>query len=89
MQISRVLTCSAVHGVCRGRVTSVFKNNGDGTFTDVSKQLGMDDPQGFYGCSRVASDFGNGGRPDIYVANDSTPNFFYQNEGKGHSKKLA
>ena len=73
----------------QGAGDSVFKNNGDGTFIDVSKQLGMDDPQGFYGMQPVASDFGNTGRPDIYVANDSTPNFFYQNEGKGKFKEIG
>ena len=67
----------------QGAGDSVFKNNGDGTFTDVSKQIGMNDPQGFYGMQPIMSDFGDGGRLDIYVANDSTPNYFYQNEGKG------
>ena len=71
----------------QGAGDSVFKNNGDGTFTDVSKQLGMDDPQGFYGMQPIMSDFGNSGRLDVYVANDSTPNYFYQNEGKGKFKE--
>ncbi|MEP6786873.1 MAG: CRTAC1 family protein [Acidobacteriota bacterium] len=73
----------------QGAGDSVFKNNGDGTFTDVSKQLGMDDSQGFYGMQPVSSDFGNSGRPDVYVANDSTPNFFYRNEGKGKFKEIG
>ncbi len=67
----------------KGAGDSVFHNNGDGTFTDVSKQLGLDDPQGYYGMQPVLSDFGNSGRLDVYVANDSTPNFFYRNLGKG------
>src|SRR5258707_1102069 len=69
--------------------SSLYHNNGDGTFTDVSKQLGMDDPQGFYGMQPVAADFGNSGRQDVYIANDSTPNFFYQNEGKGKFKEIG
>lgn len=67
----------------KGAGDSLFKNNGDGTFTDVSKQTGLDDPDGYYGMQPVWSDFGNTGKLDIYVANDSTPNFFYRNEGKG------
>ncbi|HXG83018.1 MAG TPA: CRTAC1 family protein [Pyrinomonadaceae bacterium] len=66
----------------KGAGDSIFKNNGDGTFTDVSKQLGMDDPGGYYGMQPVWSDFGNTGRLDVYVANDSTPNYFYRNAGK-------
>lgn len=67
----------------KGAGDSLFKNNGDGTFTDVTKQLGMEDAQGFYGMQPVWSDFGNTGRPDLYIANDSTPNFFYRNQGGG------
>ncbi|HEY0461781.1 MAG TPA: CRTAC1 family protein [Pyrinomonadaceae bacterium] len=67
----------------KGAGDSFFRNNGDGTFTDVSKQLGLDDSQGFYGMQPVFGDFGNTGKPDLYVANDSTPNFFYRNDGKG------
>lgn len=67
----------------KGGGDSFFKNNGDGTFTEISKQLGIDDPQGFYGMQPIFSDFGNTGKLDLYVANDSTPNFFYRNDGKG------
>lgn len=66
-----------------GAGDSLFHNNGDGTFTDVSKQAGVDDPNGYYGLGVVWVDFGNVGRPDIYVANDATPNFLYRNAGKG------
>ncbi len=67
----------------KGSGDSFFRNNGDGTFTEMSKKFGMDDPQGFYGMQPVFSDFGNTGNLDIYVANDSTPNFLYRNDGKG------
>lgn len=67
----------------KGAGDSLFRNNGDGTFTDVSKQAGMDDPDGYYGMQAVWSDFGNNGKLDVYVANDSTPNFFYRNSGNG------
>jgi enediyne biosynthesis protein E4 len=67
----------------KGAGDSLFHNNGDGTFTDVSKSAGVDDPNGYYGLGVVWADFNNTGRPDIYVANDSGPNFLYRNEGKG------
>ena len=67
----------------KGAGDSFFRNNGDGTFTDLSKQVGMDDPDGYYGMQPVWSDFGNTGKLDVYVANDSTPNFFYRNNGNG------
>ncbi len=67
----------------KGAGDSLFKNNGDGTFTDVSKQSGLDDPDGYYGMQPIWSDFGNTGKLDAYVANDSTPNYFYRNLGKG------
>ncbi|MGI8467402.1 MAG: CRTAC1 family protein [Pyrinomonadaceae bacterium] len=65
----------------KGAGDSLFHNNGDGTFTNVSKQFGADDPNGFYGMQTVWSDFGNRGKLDAYIANDSTPNFFYRNDG--------
>ena len=67
----------------KGAGDSFFRNNGDGTFTEIAKQFRMDDPQGFYGMQPIFSDFGNTGNLDLYVANDSTPNFLYRNNGNG------
>ncbi|HEX8636949.1 MAG TPA: CRTAC1 family protein, partial [Pyrinomonadaceae bacterium] len=67
----------------KGAGDSLYRNNGNGTFTDVTKQTGMDDPDGFYGMQPVWSDYGNTGKLDVYVANDSTPNFFYRNLNNG------
>ena len=64
----------------KGAGDSLFRNNGDGTFTDVTKRVGVEDPSGFYGMQVVWSDFGNRGRLDAYVANDSTANFLYRND---------
>ena len=77
------MTCSAVRADLKARAIRFFNNNGDGTFTDVSKQTGLDDADGYYGMQPVWSDFGGTGKPDIYISNDSTPNYFYRNEGKG------
>jgi len=67
----------------------LFHNNGDGTFTDVSKAAGVNDPNGYYGMSVIFSDFNNTGRPDIYVANDSTPKFLYKNLGNGKFQEIG
>ena len=73
----------------KGAGDSLFHNNGDGTFTDVSKAAGVDDPNGYYGLGVVWADFNNTGRPDIYVANDSTPNYLYRNQGKGKFAEIG
>jgi hypothetical protein len=73
----------------KGAGDSLFHNNGDGTFTDVSKRAGVSDPNGYYGMGVVWADFNNTGRPDIYVANDSTPKFLYKNLGNGTFKEIG
>ncbi len=72
-----------------GAGDSLYHNNRDGTFTNVSKQSGVSDPEGRYGLGVVWSDFSNSGRPDLYVANDSTPNFLYRNDGNGHFTEIG
>jgi len=62
---------------------ALFHNNGDGTFTSVSKSAGVDDPGGYYGLGVTWVDFNNTGRQDIFVNNDATPNYLYKNEGNG------
>jgi hypothetical protein len=73
----------------KGAGDLLFHNNGDGTFTEVSKEAGVNDPHGYYGLTAVWSDFNGDGRLDLFVANDSTPNFYYRNEGKGHFKEVG
>lgn len=73
----------------KGAGDLLFHNNRDGTFTDVSKAAGVDDPHGYYGLGAVWSDFNEDGRLDLFVANDSTPNFLYRNDGNGHFTELA
>jgi hypothetical protein len=67
----------------KGEHDHLFHNNGDGTFTDVGKALGVDDPSGYYGLGALFADVNNDGRPDLLVANDSTPNYLYMNKGDG------
>jgi hypothetical protein len=73
----------------RGAGDSLFHNNGDGTFTDVSKEAGVSDPDGYYGLGVVWTDFNNTGRPDIYIANDSTPKYMYKNLGNGKFDEIG
>ncbi len=73
----------------RGAGDSLFHNNGDGTFTDVSKEAGVSDPDGYYGLGVVWADFNNTGRPDIYIANDSTPKYMYKNLGNGKFDEIG
>ena len=67
----------------KGEHDHLFHNNGDGTFTDVSKKLGVDDPNGYYGLGVLFADVNGDGKPDLLVANDSTPNYLYMNKGNG------
>jgi len=67
----------------KGERDHLFRNNGDGTFTDVSDKLGVSDPNRYYGLGALFVDVNNDGRPDLVVANDSTPNYLYINKGNG------
>ena len=67
----------------KGEPDHLFRNNGDGTFTDVSKKAGVDDANAYYGLSAVFVDLNNDGKLDLAVANDSTPNYLYINHGDG------
>ncbi len=60
----------------------LFRNNGDGTFTDVSEQAGMNRYLG-KGMGVAIADYDNDGWMDIFVTNDKMPNFLYHNEGHG------
>ncbi len=60
----------------------LFRNNGNGTFTDISRDAGIQDTPG-NGLGVVFGDYDNDGWADIYVANDSTPNFLFHNKGGG------
>jgi len=64
-------------------LNSLYRNNRDGTFTDVSAVAGIHKPGGRYGLGVVAADFDNDSWPDIYVACDMTPSLLYQNRGDG------
>ncbi len=61
----------------------LYRNNGDGTFTDISEESGIAVPVGHYSLSVLTGDFNDDGLPDIYVACDQTPSLLYINQGHG------
>ena len=65
-----------------GDIDILYRNNGNGTFTDVSSRAGAIDP-GYYGFGVVFTDLNDDGLSDIYVANDSVPNLLFRNKGDG------
>ena len=67
----------------KGAGDHLFHNNGDGTFTDASKKAAVSDPNGYYALGALFVDVNGDGRPDLVVANDSTPNYLYINKGDG------
>ena len=67
----------------------LFHNNGDGTFTDVSKASGVAGALGSYPMTAVAADYDNDGWPDIYVACDSTPSWLFHNQRDGTFREQA
>jgi enediyne biosynthesis protein E4 len=66
----------------------LLKNNGDGTFTDVSEQAGLNRYPG-KGMGVAIADYDDDGWMDVFVTNDRMPNFLYHNEGRGVFKEVA
>lgn len=61
----------------------LYRNNGDGTFLDVSEKAGVSDVTPSYGLGAIWSDYDNDGDLDLYVANDQMANFLFRNQGDG------
>ncbi|HKR28447.1 MAG TPA: CRTAC1 family protein, partial [Acidobacteriaceae bacterium] len=66
----------------------LFHNNGDGTFTDVSRSSGIAQHLG-KAWGVVAADLNNDGRIDLFVANDTSPNFLFMNRGNGKFEEIG
>jgi enediyne biosynthesis protein E4 len=67
----------------------LFRNNGNGTFTDVSRQSGVSRAVRSYPMTTVAADYDGDGWPDIYVACDSTPSWLFRNQHDGTFRQEA
>jgi hypothetical protein len=87
-----------------GGTNILYRNRGDGTFADVSRESRIAEPRGpssmvfvgenwqpsgSYGMGAVAADFDNDGWPDIYVASDSAPSLLYRNNHDGTFREVA
>ena len=72
----------------QGEPDTLYRNNGDGTFTDVTREAGIEDPD-YYGFGVAFADFDVDGWPDIYVANDSVPNLLFRNNGDGTFEEIG
>ena len=65
-----------------GEADILYRNNGDGTFTDATRAAGIVDP-GYYGFGVLFSDLDDDGWSDIFVVNDSVPNLLFRNNRNG------
>ena len=65
-----------------GQPDALYRNNGDGTFTDVTKEAGLLQPNG-RAMSVTVADLNNDGLPDLYVCNDAMENYYFRNRGDG------
>jgi hypothetical protein len=72
-----------------GQGDRFFDNQGDGTFAEVTAERGLADSAGAYGFGVVATDFDGDGWVDLFVANDSNPNFLYRNLGGGRFESVG
>ena len=72
-----------------GESDFLFRNEGNGRFTDVSQKAGVADPKEYYGLGIAWFDCNEDGWPDLYVANDSTGNYLYLNQKDGTFKEVG
>ena len=73
----------------KGEPDILYRGNGKGVFTDVTKEAGVEDKDLRHGFSVVFDDFNHDGKIDIFVANDSDPNYLYLNQGNGTFKEAG
>jgi hypothetical protein len=72
-----------------GAPDHLFRNNRDGTFTDVTEKAGVSDSKRLYGFGVAWVDLDDDGRLDLVVANDSGPNHVYRNLGEGRFADIS
>lgn len=72
----------------QGDPDTLYHNNGDGTFTDISKAAGIE-AHGGTGMGMVCCDYDNDGDTDVFVGNDVMANFMFQNDGTGKFQEIG
>ncbi len=73
----------------KGEHGILYHNNGDGTFSDRTREAGLGGVPAAHGFTVVADDFNQDGKTDLFVANDSDPNFLFLNQGNGTFKEAG
>jgi hypothetical protein len=73
----------------KGSSDNLYHNNGNGTFTDVTRGSGVEDTERRYGLTAIWSDFDNDGHLDLFVTNDGQANYLYQGNGAGKFEDVA
>ena len=73
----------------KGAGDSFFANRGDGTFEERSSTSGLHDPQAYFGLGALFANLDDDGLPDLFVANDSTPNLLYRNLGNAEFEEIG
>jgi enediyne biosynthesis protein E4 len=73
----------------KGSPDTLYHNNRDGTFTDLSETSGVGDAERRYGLTAIWSDFNNDGKLDLFVTNDGEANYLYQGDGAGKFVDVA
>ena len=72
-----------------GAQDALYRNEGDGTFTDMTRKAKVGRAKPTYGLGALFCDYDLDGDPDLYVANDSAPNFLFRNEGNQRFTDVA
>jgi enediyne biosynthesis protein E4 len=72
-----------------GEADFFFENDGQGRFTDATAARGLADEAKAYGFGVLATDYDDDGWVDLFVANDSNPNFLYHNRGDGSFESVG
>ena len=72
-----------------GETMSLYHNDGNGHFADVSRSAGIEGPKKYHGFTVLTGDFDNDGWPDFYVASDSTPSLLYHNKRDGRFEEMG
>jgi tetratricopeptide (TPR) repeat protein len=73
-----------------GSTTQIYRNNGDGTFSNVTKAAGLNEPPGYGAIGIALGDYDKDGKLDILInGRDSAPNRLYHNDGKMHFTEVA
>ena len=85
--LGRVVMCGP-RGLA-GAADILYRNNGNGTFCEATEETGAVDRESYFGLGVLWTDLNNDGHPDIYVANDATPNLLFVNDGRGRFEEMG